>query len=199
MKARVALPSAMFGKLPLYLSLLLLTQCSKCKRDDPTPLPPKDPLSTLPPETAVGKNTFACLVNGKAFIAPYTTSANGDWQSLTRLAIGGTMRLDGQGGGQMLTITAAMNGQLQGNQSFSLISNATPFPIFTPGLNQCIADVGDLSGCFYGRNFANIGRIELVTFDGVRRIAAGRFAFTLSDPGCGDTLRVTNGRFDVKF
>ena len=109
------------------------------------------------------------------------------------------MRLNGQGAAQALTITAAMNGLLQSNQAFSLISRDTPFPIFTPGVNQFITEVGDLSGCFYSRNFANTGRIELVTFDGVRRIAAGRFAFTLSDPGCGDTLRVTNGRFDVRF
>jgi len=39
----------------------------------------------------------------------------------------------------------------------------------------------------------------LVKFDGAARIAAGRFAFTLYEPGGCDTLRVTNGRFDVKF
>ena len=66
----------MLRKLPLYLAQLTLTQCSKCKRDDPQPQPPKDPLSLLPPETQTGTGTFACLVNGKAFIALYTTSAN---------------------------------------------------------------------------------------------------------------------------
>ena len=36
-------------------------------------------------------------------------------------------------------------------------------------------------------------------FDPVARIASGRFAFKLYEPGGCDTLRVTNGRFDVKF
>ena len=65
-------------KVFLYLCLATLTQCFKCKRDDPQPQPPKDPLSLLPPETQTGKGTCGCLVNGKAFIAPFTTSANGD-------------------------------------------------------------------------------------------------------------------------
>ncbi|GAB3674346.1 hypothetical protein GCM10027594_35430 [Hymenobacter agri] len=77
----------MLRKLLLYAALLTLTQCSTCKRDNPQPQPPKDPLSTRSPETQTGAGTFAYLINGKAFIALYTTSANGDWQSLNRLAI----------------------------------------------------------------------------------------------------------------
>ena len=184
---------------PFYLSALMLTQCSKCKRDDPQPEPPKDPLSLLPPETAVGKGTLACLVNGQAYLARFSTSANGDLQSPTRLAIGGDMVLNGQGAASRLSITAALNGALQDGQIFFSVSRATPFPLFTPGLNQFItAASGDIP-CQYSGNFIKTGRVELVRFDGVRRIAAGRFAFTLYEPGGCDTLRVTNGRFDVKF
>ena len=53
-------------KFLLYSSLLLLTQCSKCK-NDPAPEPPKDPLALLPPETQTGQRTFGCLVNGQAW------------------------------------------------------------------------------------------------------------------------------------
>ncbi|GAB3674341.1 hypothetical protein GCM10027594_35420 [Hymenobacter agri] len=41
--------------------------------------------------------------------------------------------------------------------------------------------------------------MELIKFDPVARFAAGRFAFVLYEPGGCDTLRVSNGRFDVKF
>lgn len=55
-------------RLPLYLALVLLTQCSECK-NDPTP---RDPADQLPPATQTGANTFGCLVNGQ----PYTPSGS---------------------------------------------------------------------------------------------------------------------------
>jgi len=188
----------MLRHLPLYLSLLLLTQCSRCKRDDPQPEPPEDPLSLLPPETAEGKGTLACLVNGQAYWALFSTSANGDLQSPMRLVIGGDLLLNGQRAVQRVSLGTTIAGQLENGQSFSLISSASPLPVFTPGSNQFYAVVANLP-CIYDGKYVKTGRVELVKFDGVRRIAAGRFAFTLYEPGGCDTLRVTNGRFDVKF
>ena len=46
-----------FRKLPLYLCLATLTQCSKCKNDPA-------PTDQLPAATQTGANTFGCLVNG---------------------------------------------------------------------------------------------------------------------------------------
>ena len=188
----------MLRKLPLYLALLLLTQCSKCKRDDPAPLPPKDPLSTLPPETQTGAGTFGCLVNGKAYAAPSPTRCRGDWQSSTKLGISATMYANGTQANETYSISMALNGRLMDAQSFAMISSASPFPVFTPGINQFFAFAG--AQCIYGGAYYKPGPVELVKFDGVARIASGRFAFTLYEPNSGcDTLRVTNGRFDVKF
>jgi hypothetical protein len=49
----------------LYLCLLTLTQCSRCK-NDPTPT------DQVQPATQTGANTFGCFVNGQ----PCTHSAN---------------------------------------------------------------------------------------------------------------------------
>ena len=185
------------NKLLLYSALLLLTQCSKCK-NDPAPEPPKDPLSQLPPETQTGAGTFGCLVNGKAFVAPYSISANGDWQSSIRLAVGSDIRLNGDGGTQPISLGMLLGGQLQDNQSFLIISSATPFPLFTPGINQFTARTANIP-CIYDGAYFKRGQVQLVKFDGVRRIAAGRFAFILYERGGCDTLRVTNGRFDIRF
>ena len=109
------------------------------------------------------------------------------------------MRLNGDPVAQALSITSALNGQLQSVQAFSIVSSATPFPIFTPGVNQFITTVTGYTPCYYSGNNIKAGQVTLVKFDPVARIAAGRFAFVLYEPGGCDTLRVSNGRFDVKF
>ena len=91
-----------------------------------------------------------------------------------------------------------MNGELSDMKTFTMISSSRPFPIFTLGVNQFFA-FSSLKSCLYGGTYFKSGQVELVKFDPVKRIAAGQFAFTLYEPGGCDTLRVTNGRFDVKF
>jgi hypothetical protein len=186
--------------LPLLALALLLAQCKK-REPDPTPPIPTDPVAALPAETQTGAGTFGCLVNGKPFKGPFSTSARGDWQSATRLAIGSSTRLSGEPTAQQITLNIILNGNLQNGQLFTLISAASPFPIFTPGNNQAIGNAASTNSslCYYSGDNLKTGKVELVKFDGPNRIASGRFAFTLYEPGGCDTLKVTNGRFDVKF
>ena len=182
--------------LPL-LGLLLLAQCKK-REPDPTPPTPADPVATLPAETQTGAGTFGCLVNGKPFKGPFSTSARGDWQSAIRLGISGSITENGTATANGRSILLALNGNLASNQLFSIISSATPYPTFTPGVNQFWAASAG-GNCTYDGTYIKTGKVELVKFDGPARIASGRFAFTLYEPGGCDTLKVTNGRFDVKF
>lgn len=188
-----------FRKLLLYLCLATLTQCSQCKKDAPTPQPPKDPLSLLPPETQSGTGNVGCLVNGKAFIGTSPTLVRGDWMSLTRFALSNGLNLNGESGAERINIPLIMEGQLRDNQIFSIISSATPFSVFTPGFNQFVTTGAASNNCNYSGAYFKTGQVQLVKFDSFARVASGRFAFTLYEPGGCDTLRVTNGRFDVKF
>ncbi|MEJ7658764.1 MAG: hypothetical protein WKG07_03625 [Hymenobacter sp.] len=130
----------------------------------------------MPPETQTGAGTFGCLVNGKAFKAPFTTSARGDWQSTIRFVVGSDTNLNGQPAAEKLTAHIILEGQLQNNQTFVLIPSANPHTIFSSGYNQFTGDaVGNIQ-CYYSGNFIKTGQVELVKFDGVARIAAGRFA-----------------------
>lgn len=191
--------SARFTRLPLYLALGLLTQCSKCKQD-PAPQLPTDPLATLPPETQSGAGTFGCLVNGKAYIITNAISTSGEWISPTRLSVGTSLYLNGDRSADFRSITMLLNGQLstQPASVFSIVPAANPAVAFTTGLNQFYTFSGSPT-CVYSGQQVKTGKVELVRFDGAARIAAGRFAFTLYEPGGCDTLRVTNGRFDVRF
>jgi hypothetical protein len=177
MKAPAALPSTMFGKRPLYLSLLLLTQCSKCKLDNPTPLPPKDPLSVLPAKTQTGASTFGCLVNGKAYATISPIKCRGDWQGARALGISGDANAGAVYGSELATIDLLLNGNLQSGQVFDLIPFKQPL---APSLNQFAANaVAGSKPCVYEGNYIKTGKVELLKFDGLARIASGRFAFTL--------------------
>jgi len=184
--------------LPLLALALLLAQCKK-REPDPAPPTPADPLAALPAETQTGAGTFGCLVNGKPFKGPFSTSARGDWQSGSRFIVSSNVYLNGQRTAAGITIHTIMEGLLQNGQIFTLIPSIKPHTIFSPSRNEFTADAdGDVS-CYYSGNYIKTGKVELVKFDGSNRIASGRFAFTLYEPGGCDTLKVTNGRFDVKF
>lgn len=180
--------------LTLFMLCLLLTQCKK-RALNPVAT---DPLTLLPPETQMGAGTFGCLVNGNAYTASYVTSARGDWMSTTRLGISSSLTESAAPLTKGISLLLALNGSLDTNQQFTLISSATPAPLFTPGRNQFwAASAGGT--CTYDGSYLKTGKIELLKFDGVTRIASGRFALTLYEPGGCDTLRITHGRFDVKF
>jgi hypothetical protein len=175
---------------------LLLTQCHK---KDPNPTPPSDPIAALPAETQTGAGTFGCLVNGKAYSAPYSTSARGDWQSTTRLIIGSDTNLSGMRTNAGITIHAILEGKLSTGQLFTLFPSVIPHTIFSLSRNEFTSDADGNVSCYYSGNHIKTGQVMLTKFDGVERIASGRFAFTLYELGGCDTLKVTNGRFDVKF
>ena len=185
----------MKSKLLLYLCLATLTQCSKCRRDDPQPKP-EVPV-TLPPETQTGANTFGCLVGGKVYATISTINCRGDWQGPNVLAISATANATLNQGSEIFGGSMLLNGRLQNGQIFNLTKFNQPI---STTLNQFFASATTNNySCGYQGNYVRSGQVELVKFDPVARIAAGRFAFTLYEPGGCDTLRVTNGRFDVRF
>ena len=178
----------MTPKLPLYLALLLLTQCSKCKKDDP------DPVDQLPPATQTGAGTFGCLVNGQ----PWTPRGNDGFSnysvSYDPTYRFGTLnvaayRLSGNGADQQtigfysdsIRVVGAYRIKKGGRHQSGIVDRAT-------GCQYYSQDVGT-----YCRGGFIITRLDLQA-----GIVSGTFAFTLYKPGC-DSIRVTQGRFDKKL
>ncbi len=181
-------------KLPLYLALLLLTQCSQCKHDDPAPA---DPANQLPPATQTGANTFGCLVNGQPYLPSgyngttnyavlYDPSFRGGSMDLRTYRYTGTDANTQQSiiiGGDSINQTGTYNLTSTGPRGVVFLDRNKPAP--------CSRFAG-------GSIVYTKGSLTITRLDRQAGILSGTFSFTLAQPGC-DTVKVTQGRFDKKL
>jgi hypothetical protein len=175
-------------KLLLNVSILALISLhfSGCdlfgKKEEPKP---KTDLEKLPPITQEGKNTFGCLVNGKAWIAPTQTDAAGFYQ-LGTLQVSGSFNEPSRSLGIVLNSSSVLN-----TGRFELVN----FPV---AYCRAIIEINNTSGCFYEPENTLAGFVEIKLLDTRKYIVSGIFEFTTVTKVC-DTLKVTNGRFDIKY
>ena len=159
-----------------------------------------NPEPSLPPITQEGKNTFGCLINGKVWIpdfggagdiynTPLTTAKYDPFRQ-------GQFVLKAQKKGNDAIIYIAIIGTPT-EKSYDLIKTDS-FQIggasvdFSKGANSLF--------CSDSRNLSYFkGKTIITKFDFQRRIAAGTFEFMLKSKNCTDTLKVTQGRFDMTF
>ena len=187
----------MLRKALLYLALTTLTQCSKCKQDDPAPL------AQLPPATQTGANTFGCLVNGQPYMPKGNTGTSNFSVTYDPTFRGGTLNISSyrikDGRTTFITVESI---QLTSSGIYS----------FTRPNGNCIALYSDVSNDpmqFPPPSICGIipsdqdvahrsGQLKLTRFDTQARIVSGTFDFKLLQAGC-DTLKITQGRFDARF
>ena len=184
-------------KYTFYILLLAITiGFTQCCKEKPNNNNDND-IPGLPPATQVGANTFGCLVNG----VPWVPQGN-------------------NGGGNNLSINYDPSFN---NGVFSVAAyNAVISPTSTQYIGIGVADSLNyfnfpkklkLSKTSIYRTTASIsllciivstatiisdGELFIDKLDKQNRIIAGRFNYTLYQSGC-DTVKVTNGRFDMKF
>ena len=178
----------------LYVSLVLLTQCSHSKQSDPSPV------SQLPPATQTGANTFGCLVNGRAYV-PGGNNGTANFALLYEPATS-TYQFS-QFNAYTYNITASRKyinlycGPITASQR-----------IFSISLDiNSMLPLGGAVGCYDGPegDFCNDkglkyrhGQLVITRLDEQAGVIAGTFEFT-SVTTKGDTLKVTQGRFDSKL
>ena len=171
------------------ISFLLLLSFSCEKKSILNPEPPDE----LPPATMTGENTFGCLVNGEVW-RPYTENL---WES----AISAKHDIGWPECDQLL---------VSGKRRFT--SNTVSSGVFNQNIkmNAWCPVLGDNMLTFSKRSFIdfnNCGEYYLDTLsqriltitrlDSTNKIASGTFEFTVINEECNDTLRITEGRFDV--
>ena len=188
----------------LWLALLVLsatlTQCSKCKENiEPS----------LPPETQVGAGTFACRINGVVWQYKNPTGLNlferTNWrydpnEMKGTLSISG-YRYDNNDNGldQLgLRVDSLSLNKIAFIDSISQRLFVGYFNYQKLKPNECTDYlthhvVNDPTKQYYRQ-----GKLEVTKLDISARIISGRFECMISQKGC-DTLKITEGRFDLKF
>lgn len=172
--------------------LFIFSASLKCKKTHATP--PVSNTEQLPLATQEGKNTCGFLLNGKVWVPKGSSgsSSNMSWYYDAGLN-GGTFNLVGRRfAGDETSSTFAI-----GMNSFN-----------KAGFYEINIDSTKVSQFSYINNFCSYrwrdtvidhnSFVNITKFDTQNQIIAGTFEFTLYKSGC-DTVRITQGRFDVKY
>ena len=162
----------------LFSLLLSLTVFFGC--DDDT----KAPIDQLPPATQMGENTFGCLINGEAFVV-----GNGFDEGMVAQYQFNTFSI---------STSKFENDEFVASIIFAIESN--PVQLNQTYEFDTLNDFTEFSNIVCRREKENLisGSMVLTRFDTQARIVSGTFEFTTFNPDCGDTIRITDGRFDLR-
>ena len=179
-----------------------LTQCSKTTVDP----------NGLPPETQTGAGTFACKINGMVW-----KYKDPDYQFLdTRPRTKWSFDSNDKSGTLQITAlryqdpSSSIYNEIIDFYADSLlllkekIMNSYGYNygfVYTnsyPAGKECSdynsTGVNDKSG-----KFSSSGKLTITKLDQNLKIISGNFFCNIFQTGCGDTFRITEGRFDLKY
>ena len=176
-----------------FFSFLLLLSFSCEKKSIFNP----EPLDELPPATMTGENTFGCLVNGAVW-RPYIEGAN-IWESALNVK-----HDRGWPDCDQLHISAIK--MYYEGEEYTL-HQEIGINVWCPelGINNITPTKGAFldfyldPSCSYRYSVDTFSQytINITKLDTENNIASGTFAFTAINNECNDTIRITEGRFDV--
>lgn len=158
------------------------------------------PGDKLPAKTQEGKNTFGCLINGKLYLPETTLSGNvrplnfSYYSSSTGRYKRGSLFMQGIDARYSLPIAGDL--AIQKKDVYRAGKYKLKSQECSPSY-QC-------DQIFYFNSddnkayLATSGELIITRFDTVLNIVSGTFEFEGED-GNGKTVKVTSGRFDVKF
>ena len=181
------------------LAVLFCTSMAACKKQNNTSTPQTE-LEKLPPITQTGANTFGCLVNGVAWLpngsSPQYGRRNIRLDVDPNLSTGLFQVIANQyneGAGNFITV-GTYGCRNSGVFRFGQDSIFAQYSKAIAGSNWC--QIASTTAGSYKTGYLNI-----TYYNQSNGIYSGIFEFTLYDSNntCNDTLKITNGRFDVKL
>lgn len=178
-----------------FLSGLLLS--ASCKKHV---VPPVDQLSLLPPATQTGARTFGCLVNGRAFVPKNRSFLEGPIMQCNYIYTSGGFYFDVSGGndnsnGTPVSILIQTDSlAIKEGQTLPLTGYATA----GEASGTYITSASSVSPLLYFHTNSNVGgQVSITHMDTIKQIVSGTFYFTAVTNG--DTVKITNGRFDMPY
>lgn len=186
-------PSKLLFKFLLLFCFFIFSQCKKEKD--------KTPIEQLPPETQTGANTFGCLVNGQAFKPGGAQLSGGSLNAIYQNIFPNTRS------GYVFAISAKNHQEYCKYKQVGFGFDSVSMRIGVYNLEQKVNGKG---GGGYLETYCNQpyiefltneivrGQLDLKKFDSINQIACGTFWFKAVND-IGDTVNVTEGRFDVRY
>lgn len=172
---------AIFQLLLTYLLCSCITLQSCTIFDDTNP---KTELEKLPPATQTGKNTFGCLVNGKAWVTETSVDAWAFYQE------------------GVLSISAQLeNNKFDQGISIGLIDNSLQMKEYILSTYPTnFGQLGDFqSNCGYQTSLNHSGKLTITHLDPLNFIISGVFEFEAYSQDCNKVIKITHGRFDLHY
>ena len=170
----------------ICVAVLVLPACCG-KHEPPIDLcPSHNSTTTLPPATQCGANTFGCMVNGQVWV-PVNDFIHGakklhaDWYNGAFVVYGQRILQD-----TYESIVYMRVDSIWSTGTFSLNNRRPGKGEYHNYLDSCDVQTDSTWG----------GWVAITRFDRTNYIISGTFEFTVVSTGC-DTIRITEGRFDV--
>ena len=174
-------------RLILLLPFLVFWSCSD---DDDSA--PQNSVDQLPDTTQTGEGTFACLVDGEAFIADnpyfncYYQYVDGGWYfsvqgrnenlEMRTVILGATEKSISEG--EILFLSSNEAGNSWSGGRFETSDNST-------------------EGAYTNSEYS--GELTISKLDMDNNIISGTFWFNIEHPFTGETIEIREGRFDTLF
>jgi len=135
-----------------------------------------------------GKNTFGCLVNGNVWLPKgdlFVPAISADYTSRFLLGFGASHQST-----EPSDFFFSLKNPVS-NKVYSLKDTSVAKAVFDRKLpNQTMS-------CIYEAYHVFDGSLTITKFDTKKGIVSGTFQFSTYNPSCGDTIKVTQGRFDI--
>lgn len=148
-----------------------------------------DDLPQLPDATQNGKGTFGCLINGMPFVVTNTSQMVAIYQN-GGLVIGGQLNDNNKLKQISIFLSESNLGKvISQNNSYILNSNKVPKGEYYDELNDC----------FYFTSTSHTGTIEITHFDKINYTISGKFNFNGYSDDCFNSIKITEGRFDLNY